>query len=140
MIQDIVISIIFACMIVFPFFISSLVRARNPRRQQESLNQAIANGHVVTAILKKRYGSVDDPFSRSARGMVELGVYEYEYKGRKYKYKLYDDYLPTTVKLYFLKNPRKAVEAAALGASDTCWPLIIAIIACAIYLVCRFSA
>lgn len=139
--QDIFISVIFACIIVFPFFIASLARAQNPRRREEALNQAIAKGHVVTAILKKRYGSVDDPFSRSARGMISLGVYEYEYKGRKYKYKLYDDYLPTTVKLYFLKNPRKAVEAAAVGTSETaCWPLIIAIIACAIYMIGKFSA
>lgn len=138
--QDVVISIIFSCMIVFPFFIASLVRAKSPKRQEAAFNKALSKGHVVTAILKKRYGSVDDPFSRSARGRVNLGIYEYEYKGRKYKYKLYDDHLPSTVKLYFVKNPRKAVEAAALGASDTCWPLIIAVIACVIYLVGKATA
>jgi len=139
--QDILISIIFACMIVFPFFMSSLARTKNPRRREEALNKAIAKGHVVTAILKKRYGSVDDPFSHSARGMVGLGIYEYEYKGRMYKYKLYDDYLPTTVKLYFVKNPRKAEEAAAVGTSETaCWPIIITIISFVIYVIGRFSA
>lgn len=138
--QDIVISIIFACMIVFPFFIVSLVRAKSPRRREAALNKALSKGHVVTAVLKKRHSSVSDPFSRSASGMVDLGIYEYEYKGRKYKYKLYDGHLPSTVKLYFTKSPRKAVEAAALGRSDTCWPLIIAVIACVIYIFGKLSA
>lgn len=138
--QDIVISIIFACMIVFPFFIVSLARAKSPKRCEAALNKALSKGHVVTAVLKKRRGSVSDPYSRSRRGRVGMGIYEYTYKGRNYKYKLYDDSLPSTVKLYFTKSPRKAVQAAALGRSDICWPLIIAVIACVIYMCGKLSA
>lgn len=137
--QDVFISIIFACMVVFPFFIGSLVRAKSPKKRETALNQALAKGHVVTAILKKRHSSVRDPFSRSASGKVDLGIYEYEYKGRKYRYKLYDGQLPATVKLYFVKSPQKASEAAALGRSDTCWPLVIAVIASVIYAIGRVS-
>lgn len=138
--QDIAISIIFACMIVFPFFIASLVRAMSPKRNEAALKEAISKGHVVTAKLKKIRSSVKDPQSRSAMGLIDLGIYEYEYKGRKYKYKLYSKKLPYTVTLYFLKSPRKAVEAPAMGRSDTCWPVIIAVIACIIYLLGKLSA
>lgn len=139
MIEQIFISIAGACMLVFPFYIISLVRSKSPSRKEKLLNQAIKKGHVVTAILKKRHSSVDDPYSRSASGMVDLGVYEYTYKGKKYKYKLYDSNLPSTLKLYFLKNPRKAEEEAGLGSSNTCWPLIIGVIACIIYLIAKSS-
>jgi len=92
-------------MIVFPFFIVALVRAKSPRRREAALNKALSKGHVVTAILKKRHSSVSDPFSRSASGMVDLGIYEYEYKGRKYKYKLYALAFGTASQLIVISLP-----------------------------------
>jgi len=138
--QDIFISIIFACMIVFPFFIASLARAQSTKRKEDALNEAIKRGHVVTAILKKRVSNVNDPYSRSANGMTDLGIYEYEWKGKKYKYKDYSDNLASTQKLYFLKCPRKAVPAGALASTKGNWLLRIAVIACVIYLFGRLSA
>ena len=78
--QDIAICIIHACMIVFPFFIISLARAKSPRRQKAVLNEILAKGHTVNAVLKKKHGAVSDPYSRSASGRTSLGIYEYEFK------------------------------------------------------------
>lgn len=131
--RDIAISIIGACMITLPLYIISKVRGKSPKRHRAALDRAMSRGHVVTAVLKKRYSSVRDPYSRSANGLVDMGLYEYEYKGKKYRYKLFDDCLPPTLKLYFESKPRKAVEAEALGAVERPWFLIIVGIAAAIY-------
>lgn len=138
--DGIFISVALACMFVFPFFIASLYKSNSPKRREEALAKIYSEGHVVTAVLKKSRGLRDDPYSRTRSGYTDMGIYEYEYKGRKYKYKLFQENLPTTIKLYFRKSPRKAQTDVVLAMSKTNWFLIVAVVATVIYFLGYFSA
>ena len=67
-----------------------------------------------------------------------MGFYKYEYKGRTYKYQFQvgtAETPPFTLKLYFVKNPRKATVDEALTAMTVNWPLVYIIVAAIIYFV-----
>ena len=126
---------------VFPFFIMSLnSKAKSTNEQRENaLWKVHKEGHVVRATLKKTYGNVDDPYSHSAMGLTNKGVYQYEYKGKKYRYRYYlNGNLPSTITLYFMKNPRKATTSVMDAVDKTNWLSVYLIVAAVLYVVFWF--
>ncbi len=101
-----------------------------PLVQQKYLKKAIEKNHVVQAKLVSsvamtknmrvsgnNYGRVDTNKNR--------GTYVYEYKGKKYKRRLYNrNELPEEETLYFLRKPSKATIASSLGYGECRWFLI----------------
>ena len=89
--------------------------------------KAIEKGHVVVAHRVERYPGHD-------ASDYEVGVYQFEYRGKVYKIRLKSQYyLETETKLYWLKKPRTARPADYLGYEETSWfkyYLIIALIIC----------
>jgi len=90
-----------------------------PFMRKRYLDKAIKNKHFVTAKLV-RSGELTNNFGEF--GFVsgcEVGLYEYEYGGKKYKTKLIasspSEHISETVELYFIKNPKNACFANELG-------------------------
>lgn len=105
---------------------------------REKLRQeAIRKGHVIEASLQKSYNVVEhDTEFGNVGTMEDIGVYHYQYNGKKYKYEaVASTGLPSKITLYYIKRPRKATVANDLGNWETPWfrfyliiSLIIAIV------------
>lgn len=130
---QIFISFFAACVIVFPtYLITSAVKGTD-RQQDKVVEKAISQGHVVTAVLRKCAGSRGEVPGMQSTRFARLGIYDYEYGGKRYQYKYYSENPPKTLTLYFLKNPKKAAVKGALTNTNVCWPLIYAAVAFAVY-------
>ncbi len=78
-----------------------------------------ADGHVIEAKLQKTYSERDKDGNYTG---AEVGVYVYEYKGRKRKTRLTSHWgLSDTATLYYIKNPKKAMPASQLGVCEQPW-------------------
>lgn len=116
-------SFMSACFVVFIayFFVNSFMDTK--KKREAAVEAAIRAGRTVTAVRKKVRGT-----TMSVPGTHEfwssIGIYEYEYKGRTYKYKYWADNPPATLKLYFIKKPSKATVAGALNPVTVRWPLV----------------
>lgn len=121
------ISAFVSLVILFPIFIirgTVLVTLRKPGK---AVGLAKARGHVVTARLVKTHWRVPD----NPRDLVErysLGIYEYEYRGKVYRYKYTAMDPPDELTLYFVSNPRKAAtesDTKLMSAHWGRWYLVI---------------
>jgi len=125
-------SLVAAFFVVFIAYLISHSINDNPKKKEKALEQAIRSGHTVTAVLIKRRAT-----RKKIPGTHEfwssIGYYKYEYKGKKYTYKYWADDPLSTLKLYFIKNPAKAIVAGALSSVVTNWHLIYAIVAVVLY-------
>lgn len=87
-----------------------------PFTKGKELQKANEQGRVITAnfvksIHPKGVGATSD------HGV--WGIYEYEYDGKKYKYKgLYNLSAPVNETLYFKKNPKKATNSMNFGKME----------------------
>lgn len=93
-----------------------------PFVRERLYEKAVARGHIVTA----RLVSSTDIMERGANGMRFTGrrrcVYEYEWNGRRYKYRSITSGIVTDeVTLYFTKHPRTAGTRDEIGCSDLRW-------------------
>ena len=127
-------SLVAAFFIVFIVYLFSHSINNNPKKREAALEKAISSGHRVTASLYKRRAT-----RKAIPGTHEfwssIGYYKYEYKGKTYKYKYWADNPPTTLTLYFVKNPAKATVAGAFNSVNTNWPLVYIIVAAVLYFV-----
>jgi hypothetical protein len=133
MLYSIFISACVSAFIVFIVYILTRRANDSPKKQEEAKKKAIERGHVVTATLKKTLipeaGDTRDYLSQ-----IETGVYEYEYKGKKYKCRIPMDNPPYKMELYFLKNPRKASPEYNMDLSEFNWVLFAIIVFCIIWI------
>lgn len=92
--------------IVFtPIFIFLRKMFYGPTQKKKLLDKAIEKGHYVTAKLKREYDIKNDDFTDSGK---VIGIYEYEYNGKKYKTRGRGiNHCPETIELYFINNPKK---------------------------------
>lgn len=110
--------------------------------------EAIKKGHVIEASLQKSYNVVkhDTEFGNVGT-MEDIGVYHYQYNGKKYKYQaITSEKMPSTITLYYIKRPRKATVAGDLGNWEIPWfkfyliiSLVIAIATTMVGLINGFS-
>lgn len=90
-----------------------------PFIREKLLQKAKDAGHVVEAKLIKTY---DDRDKDGKWTGAKVGVYVYEYKGKKRKTRLSSHWeLSDTVTLYYIKNPKKAMPASQLGVYEQPW-------------------
>ena len=130
MFETVFMSLVMAAVFVFPVYLFSTIRAGLPKRNQKAVEKAIKKGHVVTAKLIKTGPMVfDDVPGVTTPGPHRQGVYEYTYKGRRYKYRFWSNNPPSQLTLYFLSKPRKATVDKALVDSETSWVRIYLIVA-----------
>ena len=123
----IIISLCGGFFITFPIYIISSVFASTKRNSEKALDLAISKGHVVTAYKVKQTRAYKDmPGLSQGTGYGGLGIYKYEWNGKKYKKRcpFSGHNAPSTITLYFLKNPRKAVGLSELSNSNKPWLLI----------------
>lgn len=122
-----------ACFVVFIAYFIAHATKDTRKKREAALEDAIRSGRTVTAVLKKRRAT-----RKRIPGTHEfwssIGYYEYEYKGKTYKYKYWADNPPSTLKLYFIKNPAKATVAGALSPVVTNWPLVYVIVTAVFYI------
>lgn len=131
--KQLLLSLCAAFAFVFPsYLITSAVRG-SKRQQKKAVEKAISRGNVVTATLKKSVGTRGEVPGVQYTRNAQLGIYEYEHGGRKYRYKFYADKLPKTLELYFLKQPRKATVKGAMVNSNVCWPLVYLVFTLLVY-------
>lgn len=85
--------------------------------------KAIRKGHVIEASLQKTHNVVKHDTNFGTVGTIkDVGVYCYQCNGKKYKYQLITTTkLPSTITLYYIKNPRRATVARDLGNWETPW-------------------
>jgi len=125
------VSLFAACVIVFPIYlIHSAIFGR--KNKEKALKKAVDRGNVVEAVLVKNSSPYESPIATSSR-YVRRCVYEYTYRGKKYKYRCELELPADTLTLYFVDNPRKAVRKGELDDSKVCWPLIFGIVALIAY-------
>lgn len=90
-----------------------------PFIREKLLQKAKADGHIIEAKLHKTYDDRDKDGDWTG---ATVGVYVYEYKGRKRKVRLSSHWgLSDTETLYYIKNPRKATVAGYLGVYEQPW-------------------
>ena len=90
-----------------------------PFIREKLLEKAKADGHIIEAKLQKTYDERDKDGNWTG---ATVGVYVYEYKGRKRKTRLSSHWeLSNTVNLYYIKNPKKAMPASQLGVCEQPW-------------------
>ena len=107
LVSTLFISAFVSLMIMLPVFIIRSLIAVNIKKPGKAVEMAKARGHVVTANLVKVQWSVPDNLD-DVTDRYSVGVYEYVYRGRKYKYKNTCMEPPEEVTLYFINNPRHA--------------------------------
>lgn len=113
--------------IVFPWYVVSKTFESLPSRQREAMGKAIEKGHVLTATLVRQYyntGGTDKDQTRAT-----LCIYKYQYKGKTYKYQIYNNYPPQTLTLYYIRNPRKAGSVGDIVLKERRWLLRFAVVA-----------
>ena len=127
-------SLFLAALFVFPAYLISLGVTGTESRRKKALEKAISAGHVVTAVLIRKSSRHWNVPGLTTPGPHRRGTYEYEYKGKKYRYRFWSDNPPSTLKLYFIKNPGKATVAGAMYDSTISWPLVYLVVAVFWYL------
>lgn len=130
-------SAFIAFFLVFPVAMIKSAIDANPKKrkaeQERLLQLAIKRGHVVEAeFVKLQAFSFDRPDTLMQTGQV--AIYEYQFGGRKYKFRVRTDDVSPFLTLYFVSNPRKAALAGALSDSKVSWPVVYAIAVAIIYL------
>lgn len=89
-----------------------------PFTKRKMLDKVIKQGHIVEARLIRQYDAAGkDGFSNSSR---QVGVYQYEYNNKIYKTERSSTLeLPDSITLYFIKNPKRAVDQEELGTYES---------------------
>lgn len=105
--------------VITPIFIFLRKLFYGPFINKKLIEKAKEKGNIITARLIKHY----DQHNHNKNGMTvtgkEIGVYEYEVNGRKYKYRLLTiNGLRQEITLYYLKNPRKAMLSKELYITE----------------------
>lgn len=94
---------------ITPIFIFLRKLFFGPFINKKLVEKAKLKGNVLTAHLVKHYDQYNDSGQYKRTSGKEIGVYEYECNGNKYKYRYISiNKLPEEITLYYLKNPRKA--------------------------------
>lgn len=114
------------------YMISHTINDTNKKREV-ALEEAIKAGRTANAVLVKRRATKKKiPGTHEFRSSI--GYYKYECKGRTYTYKYWADNPPSTLKLYYVKNPRHATVAGAFSPVVTNWPCVYIIVTIVLYL------
>lgn len=123
-IRIICVALPIALFVTFFYFICKFYLSMSQKKNERMLQKAIAAGHVVKGRLinTKIEWWLDNSTARleDDTKMVRVGTYEYEYKGKTYRRKLYTeaDKLPKELDLYFIKNPKKVAKKSNIASSD----------------------
>lgn len=100
---------------ITPVFILLRKLFYGPFINKKLIEKAKAKGNIVTAHLIKHYDQYDHSGQFNRTTGKEIGVYEYECNGRKYKYRAISiNRLPEEITLYYLNKPRKATASKEL--------------------------
>lgn len=105
---------------IFPIFIIRSTVMAFKKKPGKAIETAKARGHVVTARLVDTHWTVPGN-PRDVVDRYSLGIYEYEWDGRTYKYRLSAMTPPSELTLYFLRNPRKAMPELDLKSFSFPW-------------------
>lgn len=90
-----------------------------PFINKELVEKATAQGNIVTARLIKHYDQYNHSGQFRRTTGKEIGIYEYECGGRKYKYRLISiNKLPEEITLYYLNKPSKVAVAKELYVTE----------------------
>lgn len=101
---------------ITPIFIFIRKIFYGPSSNKKLLKKAIDKGHIVQAKLIKNHDIIRNvgDYGTIATGK-EIGLYEYEYHGKTYKYHTTSTAgLSDNIELYFINNPRKAMNCDEL--------------------------
>lgn len=118
------ISLFMAAVVIFPIYIIKAQLTVGSKNQEKLYRKAVSRGHEATATLKRAYApSMENPKNYLDR--QQLGKYVFKYKGRTYHIRLrFDVNPPYEIKVYWLKNPRRAGTKG--GIQDVFWPWLVA--------------
>lgn len=95
---------------ITPIFIFLRKLFYGPFINKKLVEKAKAKGNIVTASLVNYFSLHDHSGQFKRTTGEEMGIYEYEVNGRKYKYRLMSfNTLPKEITLYYLYRPRKAM-------------------------------
>ncbi|MBQ2946319.1 MAG: hypothetical protein IJE04_00515 [Bacilli bacterium] len=110
---------IVGAIVITPIFIFLRKLFYGPFINKKLVEKAKAKGNIVTARLIKHYDQYDHSGQFSRTTGKEIGVYEYEVNGRKYKFRSISiNRLPREITLYYLNNPRKASFAKEIYVTE----------------------
>ena len=113
-------------------------RYMSVKKRERLAQEAIANGHVVDAkLVKTKRVMRGNPSTRNEYDYIilDVGIYEYAYNGRTYRSKLAaeDTNWPKEMKLYYIKNPKKATMKSNIGISEIgggkCFLIVFSVLA-----------
>lgn len=117
-----------------------------PLIRKKLLQKAIEREHVVQAVLMDEWNAIDPNNSHTdvATSRYASGVYQYEYGGKTYKYRVSTrTALPKQIELYFINNPAKAGSVDAIGLRETSFKVwlgiyfsLVPIVAVVMYTTC----
>lgn len=122
----ILVSIILApivSLVVTPIFCLLRKMFYVPLIRNKLLKDAQEKGNVVVAHYVKSHEIMNDngEFGSTSSGK-SIGIYQYQYGGKNYKYKIVTrDHMPDEITLYFSKKPGKATLADEIGLRESHW-------------------
>lgn len=100
-----------------------------PFTRLKGVSKAEAEGRVVRAVLVKTHMPGNYDSNESGVHTLYTGVFQYEYKGKTYKYRgNYYRFPPSEEKLYFRSDPSKARTDAEYGRLESEWKMIFPVL------------
>lgn len=113
MIEIIFVDLPLALFVAMFCFGLKYILAGSQKKNERLLEKAIAAGHVVDAkrVSTKTEWRLDQTTPcQDDKKMVDIGIFEYKYKRKKYQVKFSSENceFPKELELYFIKNPAKA--------------------------------
>lgn len=111
--------------IIICFLLNTIIM---PFTRLKGIKKAELKGRMVHAILTKTITPYIVDNSESGIHTSIDGIYQYEYKGKKYQYKgHFHRTPPTDIKLYFRNDPSKARTDLEYGRLESEWKIIFVI-------------
>ena len=118
--------------IFFSLFIASAIYGLKisiitDRKRLKLVREAMEKNHMLKGKLVKskivQRRNPTRPQDINMRRSFDLGIYEYEYKGKTYKTKILAQlgHLQKDLDLFYVKNPKKATSEYSLGKTEISW-------------------
>ena len=118
--------------IFFSLFIASAIYGLKislitDKKRLKLVKEAMEKNHMLKGKLVKskivQRRNPTRPQDINMRRSFDLGIYEYEYKGKTYKTKIlaHLGHLKKELDLFYVKNPKKATSEYSLGETEISW-------------------
>lgn len=109
------------------------------RKRIQLVKEATEKNHIIKGkLIKTKTVRRESPVGSNHYELCDLGIYEYQYKDKTFKTKVYNSVgpLPNEIDLFYVKNPKKATSEYSLGQTEISWLKYFIITFIIVYILC----